>query len=115
MDMVVDDTICSACGEPKKYHVGGPKRGLCKNRIWADTNGQKMTKITEEMTTDEIDEIREMFRNEDYSTKLSRSDVLRIVEILAQQRARRTHSGICPNCETDLSTTSVCSVCGTRK
>lgn len=31
--LAVDDAICSACGEPKKYHVGGAKRGLCKNRI----------------------------------------------------------------------------------
>lgn len=30
-----DDAICSACDEPMKYHVGGAKRGLCKNRIAA--------------------------------------------------------------------------------
>jgi len=26
-----DLAICSACGEPLQYHVGGAKRGLCKN------------------------------------------------------------------------------------
>lgn len=31
--LAVDNAICSACGEPMEYHVGGAKRGLCKNRI----------------------------------------------------------------------------------
>ena len=31
--LALDDANCSACGEPMKYHVGGAKRGLCKNRI----------------------------------------------------------------------------------
>ena len=39
------------------------------------------------MQTEQIDEIREMFRNNDGSCQLSRSDVLRIVEKLAEEQA----------------------------
>jgi len=37
------------------------------------------------METQQLDEIREMFKNEDGSCKLSRSDVLRIVRKLENQ------------------------------
>ena len=39
------------------------------------------------MQTEQIDKIREMFRNDDGSCKLSRSDVLRIVDKLAELQA----------------------------
>jgi hypothetical protein len=30
-----DARLCGNCGEPMMYHIGGAKRGLCKNRIAA--------------------------------------------------------------------------------
>lgn len=47
------------------------------------------------METQQIDEIREMFRNDDGSCKLSRSDVLRIIEKLSQQSVQVGGSCFC--------------------